>query len=182
MARLQQQYRDTIEPALRAQFGLSSCMQTPRLAKITVNMGLGEAVANKNVLQTASEDLRRISGQQPVVTKALKSEAAFKIRQGWPVGAKVTLRRERMYEFLDRLINVAIPRIRDFRGLPAKSFDGRGNYAFGIREQIVFPEIDYDNVDALRGMDICITTTSANDEQALALLRAFNFPIRGATS
>lgn len=178
MARLRQQYDNAIEPALRKQFGLTSCMQTPRLSKITVNMGLGEAVADKKVLQTAAEDLRRISGQKPVITKASKSEAAFKIRTGWPVGAKVTLRRERMYEFLDRLINVAIPRIRDFRGLPAKSFDGRGNYSFGIREQIVFPEIDYDNVDALRGMDICITTTADDDEQARALLKAFNFPIR----
>lgn len=178
MARLKQQYRDEIEPALRRQFGLTSCMQTPRIRKITVNMGLGEAVANKNVLQTAAEDLRRISGQKAVITKALRSEAAFKIRKGWPVGAKVTLRRDRMYEFLDRLINVAIPRIRDFRGLPGRSFDGRGNYSFGIREQIVFPEIDYDNVDAVRGMDICITTTAADDHQALALLKAFNFPVR----
>ena len=178
MARLKQQFQREIEPALRKQFNLHSSMQTPRLSKITLNMGLGEAVANKNVLKTAAEDLERISGQKAVITKATKSEAAFKIRQGWPVGAKVTLRRERMYEFFDRLINVAIPRIRDFRGLPGKSFDGRGNYSFGIKEQIVFPEIDYDNVDALRGMDICITTTARNDEQALALLKAFNFPVK----
>lgn len=178
MARLKQQYMSEIEPALRKQFALHSNMQTPRLSKITINMGLGEAVANKNVLKTAAEDLERISGQKAIITKASKSEAAFKIREGWPVGAKVTLRRERMYEFFDRLINVAIPRIRDFRGLPAKSFDGRGNYSFGIKEQIVFPEIDYDNVDALRGMDICITTTARNDEQAQALLKAFNFPLR----
>ena len=181
MARLQQQFKSEIEPALREQLGLGSTMQTPRLSKITLNMGLGEAVANKNVLKTAGEDLARISGQKAVITKAKKSEAAFKIRQGWPVGAKVTLRRERMYEFLDRLINVAIPRIRDFRGLPDKSFDGRGNYSFGLKEQIVFPEIDYDNVDALRGMDICITTTARNDDHAKALLKAFNFPIKSQT-
>ncbi len=179
MARLKKQFIEEIEPALRARFNLRSSMQTPRIRKITLNMGLGEAVANKNVLKTAAEDLRQISGQKPVITKAVKSEAAFKIRQGWPVGAKVTLRRERMYEFLDRLINVAIPRIRDFRGLPDKSFDGRGNYSFGIKEQIVFPEIDYDHVDALRGLDVCITTTAGNDEQAKALLKAFNFPVRG---
>lgn len=178
MARLKQQYQRQIEPALRAQLGLRSCMQTPRLRKITLNMGLGEAVADKNVLKTAGEDLARISGQKAIITRAKKSEAAFKIRQGWSVGAKVTLRRERMYEFLDRLINVAIPRIRDFRGLPGKSFDGRGNYSFGVKEQIVFPEIDYDSIDALRGMDICITTTAVDDAQAKALLRAFNFPVR----
>lgn len=178
MARLQQQFKNEIEPALRAQLGLISTMQTPRLSKITLNMGLGEAVANKSVLKTATEELARISGQKAVITKAKKSEAAFKIRQGWPVGAKVTLRRARMYEFLDRLINVTIPRIRDFRGLPDKSFDGRGNYSFGLKEQIVFPEIDYDNVDALRGMDICITTTARNDDHAKALLKAFNFPVK----
>lgn len=178
MARLKKQFDQRIEQVLRTQLGLSSPMQTPRLSKITLNMGLGEAVANKNVLQTASDDLRRISGQKAIITKAKKSEAAFKIRQGWPVGAKVTLRRDRMYEFLDRLINVAIPRIRDFRGLSEKAFDGRGNYAFGIKEQIVFPEIDYDNVDALRGLDVCITTTAVDDVQASALLKAFNFPLR----
>ena len=177
-ARLQQQFKEQIEPTLRKELGLHSTMQTPRLSKITLNMGLGEAVANKNVLKTAAEDLQRITGQKPVITKATKSEAAFKIREGWPVGAKVTLRRERMYEFLDRLISVAIPRIRDFRGLPGKSFDGRGNYSFGLKEQIVFPEIDYDNVDALRGMDICITTTAQTDDHAKALLRAFNFPVK----
>lgn len=178
MARLKQQFRDEIEPALREKLGLSSSMQTPRLHKITLNMGLGEAVANKNVLKTASEDLARISGQKAVITRAKKSEAAFKIRQGWAIGAKVTLRRERMYEFFDRLINVAIPRIRDFRGLPGRSFDGRGNYSFGIKEQIVFPEIDYDHIDAIRGMDICITTTATNDAHAKALLQAFNFPVK----
>lgn len=178
MARLHKQFKSEIEAALCAQLNLSSIMQTPRISKITINMGLGEAIANKNVLKSASEEIERICGQKPVITKAQKSEAAFKIRQGWSVGAKVTLRRARMYEFLDRLISVAIPRIRDFRGLPEKSFDGRGNYSFGIKEQIVFPEIDYDNVDALRGMDICITTTAINDDHARALLRAFNFPVK----
>lgn len=178
MSRLEQLYQREIAPKLHAQFEFSSSMQIPRLVKITLNMGLGEAVANKNVLQTASDDLMKISGQKPVITKAKKSEAAFKIREGWPVGAKVTLRRERMYDFFDRLISVAIPRIRDFRGLSPKSFDGRGNYSFGLKEQIVFPEVDYDNIDALRGLDICITTSARTDEEALALLRAFNFPIR----
>ena len=178
MNRLQERYTNEIAPKLNEQFNFSSAMEIPRLTKITLNMGLGEAVANKNVLQNASEDLEKITGQKPVITKAKKSEAAFKIREGWPVGAKVTLRRERMYEFFDRLISVAIPRIRDFRGLPNKSFDGRGNYSFGLKEQIVFPEIDYDNIDALRGMDICITTTARNNEEAEALLRAFNFPIK----
>ena len=178
MSRLEDLYHKEIAPKLNEQFKFSSSMQIPRLTKITLNMGLGEAVANKNVLQTAADDLQKITGQKPVITKAKKSEAAFKIREGWPVGAKVTLRRERMYEFFDRLISVAIPRIRDFRGLPSKSFDGRGNYSFGLKEQIVFPEIDYDNIDALRGLDICITTSAATDEEALALLRAFNFPIR----
>ncbi len=178
MSRLEELYHKEIAQKLNDQFKFASSMQIPRLTKITLNMGLGEAVANKNVLQTAADDLQKITGQKPVITKAKKSEAAFKIREGWPVGAKVTLRRERMYEFFDRLISVAIPRIRDFRGLPAKSFDGRGNYSFGLKEQIVFPEIDYDNIDALRGLDICITTSAGTDEEALALLRAFNFPIR----
>jgi len=178
MNRLQKQYRDEIAPKLNEQFKFGSAMEIPRLTKITLNMGLGEAVANKNVLKNAAEDLEKITGQKPVITKAKKSEAAFKIREGWPVGAKVTLRRERMYEFLDRLVSVAIPRIRDFRGMSNKSFDGRGNYSFGLKEQIVFPEIDYDNIDALRGMDICITTTARNNEEAEALLRAFNFPIK----
>ncbi len=178
MSRLEEHYQNEIAPKLYAQFKFSSSMQIPRLVKITLNMGLGEAVANKNVLQTASDDLQKITGQKPVITNAKKSEAAFKIREGWPVGAKVTLRRERMYEFFDRLISVAIPRIRDFRGLSPKSFDGRGNYSFGLKEQIVFPEVDYDNLDALRGLDICITTSARTDEEAMALLRAFNFPIR----
>ena len=178
MSRLQDKYRDEIAPKLNEQFGYASNMEVPRITKITLNMGLGEAVANKNVLTSASEDLEKISGQKPVITKARKSEANFKIREGWPIGAKVTLRRKQMYEFLDRLISVAIPRIRDFRGLSNKSFDGRGNYSFGLKEQIVFPEIDYDNVDAMRGLDICITTSAKTDEEANALLRAFNFPMK----
>jgi large subunit ribosomal protein L5 len=178
MARLQEKYNTEIVPKLQEEFKYKSAMEIPRITKITLNMGLGEAVANKNVLQSATADLEKITGQKPVITKAKKSEAVFKIREGWPIGAKVTLRRRRMYEFLDRLISVAIPRIRDFRGLSNKSFDGRGNYAFGLKEQIVFPEIDYDNVDALRGMDICITTSAKNNEEATALLRAFNFPMK----
>ena len=178
MTRLQEKYKVEIVPKLQQEFAFKSAMEIPRITKITLNMGLGEAVANKNVLQSASNDLEKIVGQKPIITKAKKSEAVFKIREGWPIGAKVTLRRKRMYEFLDRLISVAIPRIRDFRGLSNKSFDGRGNYSFGLKEQIVFPEIDYDNVDALRGMDVCITTSAKNDEQASALLRAFNFPMK----
>ncbi len=178
MTRLQDKYKTEIVPKLQQEFAFKSAMEIPRITKITLNMGLGEAVANKSVLQSATSDLEKITGQKPVITKAKKSEAIFKIREGWPIGAKVTLRRQRMYEFLDRLISVAIPRIRDFRGLPSKSFDGRGNYSFGFKEQIVFPEIDYDNIDALRGMDVCITTSAKNDQQASALLRAFNFPIK----
>ena len=178
MTRLHEKYKSEIAPKLQQEFSFASAMEVPRITKITLNMGLGEAVANKNVLQSAASDLEKITGQKPVITKAKKSEANFKIREGWPVGAKVTLRRGRMYEFLDRLISVAIPRIRDFRGLSNKSFDGRGNYAFGLSEQIVFPEIDYDNVDALRGMDICITTSAKTDAEAAALLRAFNFPMK----
>ena len=178
MARLKKLYQGTIAPQLQEQFALKSSMQVPRLIKITLNMGVGEAVTNKNVLTAALSDLRLITGQQAVVTKARKSEAAFKIRQGWPIGARVTLRRERMYEFFDRLISVAIPRVRDFRGLSNDSFDGRGNYSFGLREQIVFPEIDYDSIDTIRGFDVCITTSAPNDEQARALLRGFNFPLR----
>jgi large subunit ribosomal protein L5 len=178
MARLHEYYEKTVVPQLTQQFGYANAMQVPKITKITLNMGLGEAVVNKKVLETASDDLARISGQKPVTTKARISVANFKIRAGWPVGAKVTLRKERMYEFLDRLISVAIPRIRDFRGLPARSFDGRGNYTFGLREQIVFPEIDYDKVDAIRGLDVTITTNARTDEEAKALLLAFNFPIR----
>jgi len=154
-------------------------MQGPRITKITVNMGVGEAVADKKILDNAINDLTAITGQKPVSTKARKSIAGFKIREGWPVGCKVTLRRERMYEFLERLIGIAIPRIRDFRGISAKSFDGRGNFSMGVSEQIIFPEIDYDKIDALRGMDISIATTAKTDDEARALLRAFNFPFRG---
>ena len=178
MSRLLDKYKSEVVPKLQEQFAFDSAMEIPRITKITLNMGLGEAVANKNILKSATADIEKITGQKPVVTNAKKSEANFKIREGWPIGAKVTLRRERMYEFLDRLIAVAIPRIRDFRGLPNKSFDGRGNYSFGLKEQIVFPEIDYDNVDAIRGMDICITTSAKTDAEAEALLRAFNFPIK----
>jgi large subunit ribosomal protein L5 len=153
-------------------------MEVPRITKITLNMGLGEAVADKKIVEHAMGDMAKIAGQQPIVTKARKSIAGFKIREGWPLGCKVTLRRQRMYEFLDRLINVAIPRIRDFRGLNGKAFDGRGNYSMGVREQIIFPEIDYEKIDALRGMDIVITTTAKTDEEGRALLSAFNFPFR----
>ncbi len=178
MARLLEFYKETVAPRLMEQFGYKSVMQVPRITKITLNMGLGEAVGDKKVLEHALDDMARISGQKPVVTRARKSIAGFKIREGWPIGCMVTLRRERMYEFLDRLINAAIPRIRDFRGLSGRSFDGRGNYSFGVREQIMFPEIDYDKIDALRGLDICITTTARSDDEARALLKAFNFPLR----
>jgi large subunit ribosomal protein L5 len=179
MARLQEVYQDTVVKQLMEQFAYASTMQVPRIVKITVNMGLGEAVGDKKVIEHAVSDLQKISGQKPVVTKARKSIAAFKVREGWPVGCKVTLRRERMYEFLDRLINVAMPRIRDFRGVSGRSFDGQGNYSMGVREQIIFPEIDYDKIDALRGMDITISTTARTDEEGRALLSAFKFPFRG---
>ncbi len=178
MARLQQHYKQAVVPELMKRFGYRSVMQVPRIEKITLNMGVGEAVGDKKVMDFAVSDMRLISGQQPVVTKARKSVAGFKIREGWPVGCKVTLRRERMYEFLDRLINVAMPRIRDFRGMGSKGFDGRGNYSMGVREQIIFPEIDYDKVDALRGLDIIITTSAATDEEGRALLQAFQFPFK----
>ncbi len=178
MVRLEQIYKEQIAPSLKDELGLENIMQVPKITKVTLNMGVGEAVANKKVLEFATNDLQMIAGQKPVITLSRKSIAGFKIRDGWPIGCKVTLRRERMYEFLDRLINIAIPRIRDFRGLPAKSFDGRGNYSMGLKEQIVFPEIDYDKVDAIRGLDITITTSAANDDQARALLRGFNFPIK----
>jgi len=178
MARLAEHYQNTIVPQLTEQFGYKSPMQVPHLSKITLNMGLGEAVGNKKLLESATEELALISGQRPVTTTARKSVANFKIRTGWPIGCKVTLRRMRMYEFLDRLISIAIPRIRDFRGLSSRSFDGRGNYSFGLKEQIVFPEIDYDKVDAIRGMDITITTSANTDEEAMALLRGFEFPLR----
>lgn len=179
MARLKEFYRDTVTKQLVEQFGYKSVMEVPRITKITVNMGVGEAVGDKKIIENASGDLEKITGQKPLVTKARKSVAGFKIREGWPVGCKVTLRRDRMYEFLDRLISVAIPRIRDFRGLNGKSFDGRGSYNMGVKEQIIFPEIDYDKIDALRGMDITITTTAKTDEEGRALLAAFNFPFRG---
>ncbi|MGD2082718.1 MAG: 50S ribosomal protein L5 [Chromatiales bacterium] len=178
MARLQEQYREKVVPDLMKQFGYKSVMQVPRIEKITLNMGVGEAVADKKVMEFAMNDMRTIAGQQPVVTRARKSVAGFKIREGWPIGCKVTLRRDRMYEFLDRLINVAIPRVRDFRGLSPKAFDGRGNFSMGVREQIIFPEIDYDKVDALRGLDIIITTTASNDDEGRALLQAFQFPFK----
>jgi large subunit ribosomal protein L5 len=178
MARLQQHYKQAVVPELMKRFGYRSVMQVPRIEKITLNMGVGEAVGDKKVMDFAVSDMRLISGQQPVVTKARKSVAGFKIREGWPVGCKVTLRRERMYEFLDRLINVAMPRIRDFRGMGSKGFDGRGNYSMGVREQIIFPEIDYDKVDALRGLDIIITTSATTDEEGRALLQAFQFPFK----
>ncbi len=178
MARLQEFYKDQVVKQLQEQFGYKSVMQVPRITKITLNMGVGEAVADKKVLEHAVADMTKIAGQKPIITKARKSVAGFKVREGWPIGCKVTLRRERMYEFLDRLISIAIPRIRDFRGLSPKSFDGRGNYSLGVREQIIFPEIDYDKIDALRGMDITITTTARNDEEGRALLQAFNFPLK----
>jgi large subunit ribosomal protein L5 len=179
MARLQDFYQEKVVKQLTDQFGYRSAMQVPRITKITVNMGVGEAVGDKKVIEHAVADLEKITGQKPVVTKARKSVATFKVREGWPVGCKVTLRRDRMYEFLDRLINVAIPRTRDFRGVSGRSFDGQGNYSMGVREQIIFPEIDYDKIDALRGMDITITTTARTDEEGRALLAAFNFPFRG---
>ncbi|MBX9676514.1 MAG: 50S ribosomal protein L5 [Methylotenera sp.] len=179
MARLKQFYKDSVVQKMTEQFGYTSVMQVPRIEKITLNMGVGEAVADKKVMENAVGDMEKIAGQKVVVTKAKKSVAAFKIRDDYPVGCKVTLRRERMYEFLDRLITVAIPRIRDFRGIPAKSFDGRGNYNMGVKEQIIFPEIEYDKIDAIRGMNITITTTAKTDEEAKALLAAFSFPFRG---
>jgi len=178
MSRLQTEYRERVVGQLMERFGYNTVMKVPRIEKITLNMGVGEAIADKKVMENAVSDLRKIAGQQPIVTKARKSVAAFKIREGWPIGCKVTLRRERMYEFLDRLINIAIPRIRDFRGLSAKAFDGRGNYSMGVKEQIVFPEIDYDKIDALRGLDITITTSASVDEEGRALLEAFKFPFR----
>ncbi|NBO10006.1 MAG: 50S ribosomal protein L5 [Methylophilaceae bacterium] len=178
MARLKDFYKDTVVKSMTEQFGYKSPMQVPRIEKITLNMGVGEAVADKKVMENAVADMEKIAGQKPVVTKAKKSVAAFKIRDDYPVGCKVTLRRERMYEFLDRLVTIAIPRIRDFRGISAKSFDGRGNYNMGIKEQIIFPEIEYDKIDALRGMNITITTTAKTDDEARALLSAFSFPFR----
>ena len=179
MARLQEYYRNEVVKRLMDQFGYDSIMQVPRITKITLNMGVGEAVGDKKIIDNAVGDLAKITGQKPLVTKARKSVAGFKIREGWPIGCKVTLRRERMYEFLDRLVTVAIPRIRDFRGLSAKSFDGRGSYNMGVKEQIIFPEVDYDKIDAIRGINITITTTASTDEEGRALLSAFSFPFRG---
>ena len=178
MARLKDFYKDTVVKSMTEQFGYKSPMQVPRIEKITLNMGVGEAVADKKVMENAVGDMEKIAGQKAIVTKAKKSVAAFKIRDDYPVGCKVTLRRERMYEFLDRLVTVAIPRIRDFRGISAKSFDGRGNYNMGVKEQIIFPEIEYDKIDALRGLNISITTTAKTDDEAKALLAAFKFPFR----
>ena len=178
MARLNDYYKKNVAPQLMKQFGYTSVMEVPRILKITLNMGVGEAVADKKVMDHAVSDMQKIAGQKPVVTKSKKSIAGFKIRENYPVGCKVTLRRERMFEFLDRLVTVAIPRIRDFRGISGKSFDGRGNYNMGIKEQIIFPEIEYDKIDALRGMNITITTSAKSDEEAKALLLAFKFPLK----
>lgn len=178
MSRLQEFYRTEVVPQLMERLSLANRMSVPRISKITLNMGVGEALADRKTLEHAMNDLARIAGQKPVQCKARISVASFKVREGYPIGCMVTLRRERMYEFLDRLINIAIPRIRDFRGLPPRSFDGRGNYNMGVREQIIFPEINYDQVDTIRGLDISITTTARNDEEGRALLEAFNFPLR----
>jgi large subunit ribosomal protein L5 len=178
MARLQELYRDKIVSELKANLGLKNTMQVPRILKITVNMGVGEAVADKKVMDAATADLAKITGQKPAVTKAKKSVATFKVRDGQAIGCKVTLRGARMYEFLDRLVNIAIPRIRDFRGISPRSFDGRGNYSLGVKEQIIFPEIQYDQIDQIRGMDITISTSAVDDKHGRALLEAFNFPFR----
>ena len=178
MASLKEKYVNDIVPELQKELGHGNVMQVPKVEKITLNMGLGESVIDKKAIEKAQADLERITGQRPLVTKAKKSVATYKIREGFPIGCKVTLRKSRMYDFLDRLVNIALPRIRDFRGLNKKSFDGTGNYSIGIKEQIIFPEIDYDNIDTIRGLDITITTTAKTDEEALALLKAFNFPIK----
>ncbi|CAM5468734.1 50S ribosomal protein L5 [Thauera mechernichensis] len=178
MARLQQVYKDEVAPALKQQFGYKSVMEIPRITKITLNMGVGEAVGDKKILENALGDMTKIAGQKPVLTKARKSIAGFKIRDGYPIGCMVTLRGPRMFEFLDRLITIALPRVRDFRGIAAKGFDGRGNYNLGVKEQIIFPEIEYDKIDALRGMNISITTTAKTDGEARALLAAFKFPFK----
>ena len=178
MANLYQRYVDEIRPQLLSEGGYANVMQVPRLQKVTLNMGVGEAVGDRKIMEAAVADMALISGQKPVVTNARKSEAGFKIREGWPIGCKVTLRRERMYEFIERLIGIAIPRIRDFRGLNPRAFDGRGSFSMGITEQIVFPEIDYDKIDQIRGLNITVTTSAETDKEALSLLRAFNFPFR----
>ena len=179
MARLETEYKDTIVNKLKEQFGYTSVMEVPRITKITINMGVGGALNDKKVMEHAVSDMTKISGQKPIVNKARKSVAGFKVREGWPIGCKVTLRSKRMYEFLDRLVSIAIPRIRDFRGLNPKSFDGRGNYSMGVQEQIIFPEIEYDKIDVLRGMDITFTTSAKTDEEGRALLTAFNLPLKG---
>jgi len=176
--RLEKYYKDEVVPKLMKQFGYDNVMQVPRITKIALNMGVGEAVGNKKILENAVADMAKIAGQKPVTTKARVSVASFKIRDGWPIGCKVTLRRKKMYEFLDRLVNISLPRVRDFRGVSGRSFDGRGNYNMGIKEQIIFPEIDFDAVDAMRGMDIAIATTAKTNEEAKALLEAFRFPFR----
>lgn len=178
MARLKELYIKELMPKLQEELAIKNVMEIPRITKVTLNMGVGEAVGDKKILENAVGDLEKITGQKPIITKARKSIAGFKIRDGWPIGAKVTLRSERMYEFLDRLISIAIPRIRDFRGISPKQFDGRGNFTMGVSEQIIFPEIDYDKIDKMRGMDICISTTARNDDEGRALLRAFHFPLR----
>jgi large subunit ribosomal protein L5 len=179
MARLKDLYNKELAPKLKEELGLANVMEVPRITKITLNMGVGEAVGDKKVLENAVGDLTKIGGQKVVVTAARKSIAGFKIREDWPIGCKVTLRKDRMYEFLDRLVSIAIPRIRDFRGISPKQFDGRGNFSMGVTEQIIFPEIDYDKVDKIRGLDICITTTARTDDEGRALLKAFNFPFKG---
>lgn len=178
MAKLKEVYNNELAPKLKEELGLANVMEVPRISKITLNMGVGEALGDKKILENAVADLEKISGQKVVVTRARKSIAGFKVREGWPIGCKVTLRSDRMYEFLERLISIAIPRIRDFRGISPKSFDGRGNFAMGVSEQIIFPEIDYDKVDTLRGLDITITTTARTNDEGRALLRAFNFPLK----
>ena len=178
MARLKEQFKKDIRPGLQKTLGFNNLMQVPEIKKITLNMGVGEVLQDKKAIEKAQSDMENLSGQKAVITRAKKSVASFKIREGMPIGVKVTLRKERMYEFLDRLINIALPRVRDFRGLNQRSFDGNGNYSIGVKEQIIFPEIDYDNIDKIRGLDISITTTATNDEHALALLKAFNFPIK----
>lgn len=179
MARLEKYYKQEVVPKLMETGKFANVMEVPKITKITLNMGVGEAVGNKKILTHATDDMAKIAGQKPVVTLAKKSVAGFKIRDGWPIGCKVTLRRHKMYEFLDRLVNVSLPRVRDFRGLNPKSFDGRGNYSMGVKEQIIFPEIEYDKIDEIRGLDICITTTAKNDEEARMLLDQFDFPFKG---
>lgn len=179
MARLQEKYNNEIKAKLKEELGLANVMEIPKITKITINMGVGEALGDKKVLENAVAEMEKIAGQKPVVTKARRSIAGFKVREGWPIGCKVTLRSEKMYEFLDRLVSIAIPRIRDFRGISPKQFDGRGNFSMGVSEQIIFPEIDYDKVDKLRGLDICIATTARTNDEGRALLKAFNFPFKG---